>query len=121
MADPARAGLPKAALSLLLDRPVGKLVYVSCNPPTQASCIRLTLLPHEAARAEPSLVLRRLVMLLCCVRHSLLGPMSSAARRRLTCSRRQHTSSPLCFWCGAKLMCSRLQARGGNLTAAHSP
>ena len=39
VADPARAGLGKPAIDLLLERPVSKLVYVSCNPPTQVCTV----------------------------------------------------------------------------------
>jgi 23S rRNA (uracil1939-C5)-methyltransferase len=43
MVDPPRAGLDSAALQLLIDLSARQIIYVSCNPATQAQNVEVLL------------------------------------------------------------------------------
>ena len=51
--DPPRAGMHESVVASLLKLAPKKIVYVSCNPSTQARDIKLLLEGYDFVRAQP--------------------------------------------------------------------
>jgi 23S rRNA (uracil1939-C5)-methyltransferase len=51
--DPPRAGMHEKAVQFLLDLEAPRIVYVSCNPATQARDLQLLSVKYDTIRAQP--------------------------------------------------------------------
>ena len=51
--DPPRAGMHNDVISLLLEMEVAKIVYVSCNPSTQARDVKMLSEKYDLIKAQP--------------------------------------------------------------------
>ena len=51
--DPPRAGMDAEVVQMLLDLKVPKIVYVSCNPTTQARDLALLQEKYHVAQVQP--------------------------------------------------------------------
>jgi len=51
--DPPRAGMHKQVVATLLELAAPKIVYVSCNPATQARDIELLSAKYEVLKLQP--------------------------------------------------------------------